>query len=148
MCHWCITHAPLMYHLCTTYAPLVYHFGTTNRVTQFNKGFHECACKEEADLQVGRCGRQGRRRIWFQEHVISRNHAHCILHSRFPPFGFIWKPAGSIPCVLHVLCWISFQKMLFRETMSIAFSIVDFPPSGSYWSPVARCHVFYTWWWW
>ena len=50
---------------------------------------------------------------------ISRNHAHCILHSRFPPFGFIWKPVGSIRRILHEL-WriragISFHNVVSKQ---------------------------------
>ena len=76
---------------------------------------------------------------------ISRNHAHCILHNRFPPFGFVWRPVWPIGIVSEelgrILTWglsklrFSFSKHRFRETMPIAFSIVDFPPSGSFEGP-------------
>ena len=35
----------------------------------------------------------------FLKTSISRNHAHCILHGRFPPFGFVLKPSCSIGIV-------------------------------------------------
>ena len=67
---------------------------------------------------------------------ISRNHAYRILHSRFPPFGFVLKPFRSIYMFLNMIradsCEKSFSKHRFPETMPIGFSIVDFPPSGLY----------------
>jgi len=64
---------------------------------------------------------------------ISRNHAYCVLHSRFSPFGFVLK---SIQMSFHLnmadSCQSHCSKRRFHETMPIVFSIVDFPPSGLY----------------
>ena len=70
--------------------------------------------------------------------LISRNHASRVLHSRFPPFGFVLKPVWSIHMVLGELWRSPLVKSRFCETMQILFSIIDFPPSGSYWSPFGR----------
>ena len=62
---------------------------------------------------------------------ISRNHAYRVLHSRFPPFGFVLKPVWSMDVALRELLWIRVKviesKLRFRETMPIVFSIIDFP---------------------
>ena len=44
-----------------------------------------------------------RRGVPSCEKSISRNHASFVLHSRFPPFGFVLKPVGSIDMVLGEL---------------------------------------------
>ena len=94
-----------------------------------------------------------RRGVPSCEKSISRNHASFVLHSRFPPFGFVLKPVGLIDMVLGELrrkrvrasprnylhrgltSWEEGpprEKSRFRETMLLLFSIVGFPPSGSY----------------
>ena len=38
---------------------------------------------------------------------ISRNHAYRVLHSRFPPFGFVLKPVWLVHMFLGELWWTS-----------------------------------------
>ena len=78
---------------------------------------------------------------------ISRNYANRVFHSRFPPFGIVLKPAWSTHMTLRGLWWIRVRrhpsKRRFHETMQISFSIIGFPPSGSYLSPF--CRIIWFW---
>ena len=51
----------------------------------------------------GRSGEVGLPGVTSCEKSISRNHVSFVLHSRFPPFGFVLKPVGSIYMVLGEL---------------------------------------------
>ena len=51
----------------------------------------------------GRSGEVGLPGVTSCEKSISRNHANVVLHSRFPPFGFVLKPVVSIYMVLGEL---------------------------------------------
>ena len=61
-----------------------------------------------------------------------QNHARSTLHHRFCPYGFVLKPVGPETPVFGELGMVLFLKCRFRETMPDEFSMVDFPPSGSY----------------
>ena len=55
----------------------------------------------------------------------SRNHADRVLHSRFPPFGFVLKPVWSVHMFVGELQRIHaishYSEHRFRETMPIVF---------------------------
>ena len=72
----------------------------------------------------------------FFKTSISWNHAYRVLHSRFPPFGFVFKPCWSIHMCFNIVMADSCQKSFFKTSISRnhAYRVLHsrFPPSGSY----------------
>ena len=73
---------------------------------------------------------------------IPQNHARSTLHRRFCPYGFVLKPVGPETPIFVELGMVLFLNCRFRETMPDEFSTVDFPPPGSYESPLVLKPLF------
>merc|ERR1711976_609236 len=71
---------------------------------------------------------------------ISQNHAHRVLHSRFPPFGFVLKPVWLITMFLNMIladsCWKSFFKTSISRNDAYRVLHSRFPLFGFVLKPV------------
>ena len=83
----------------------------------------------------------------FFKTSISRNHAYRVLHSRFPPFGFVLKPFWSIHMVFHIVMADSCQKYFFKTSISRnqAYRVLHsrFPPLWFVFKPVWSIHLLF-----
>ena len=78
---------------------------------------------------------------------ISRNYGHRVLHSRFPPFGFVLKPAWSVHIIFRRVLVDSCQKSFFKTSISRnhAHRVLHsrFPPLGfvlmPVWTSLKKC---------
>ena len=75
----------------------------------------------------------------------SQNHAYRVLHSRFPPFGFVLKPLWSIHMCFNIVMADSCQKSFFKTSISRnhAYRVLHsrFPPFGFVLKPFRSMHM-------
>ena len=76
----------------------------------------------------------------FFKTSISRNHAYRVLHSRFPPFGFVLKPIWSIHLFFNMIMADSRQKsfcgsIFFPRPQLRTRSLVILRGLGWHWGP-------------
>ena len=67
----------------------------------------------------------------FVKTSISRNHAYRVLHSRFPPFGFVLKPVWSVHMFFHMIMADSCQSLRRLALLGEGESSLQVSPRGS-----------------